>query len=70
MLDNIGRYKVIFFGTFERGSLKADSMWPYNPVNKAKFGLKNLPKMGYMEAINQIEQTPEIVALEGGVKVI
>ena len=60
-----GRYKVIFFGTFETGTLKADSMWPYNPVTKAKFVSRNLQKLGFREAMAQIENTPEIIALEG-----
>ena len=40
-------------------------MWPYNPVTKAKFVLKNQKKMGFMEALDQMENTPEIVAMEG-----
>ena len=65
MLIPSGRYKVIFFGTFETGTLKADSMWPYNPVTKAKFVSRNLQNLGFREAMAQIENTPEIIALEG-----
>ena len=46
--------------------MAAESVWPYNPVTKIKFALKNLPKMGYKEAIDQNENIPEIVAVEGG----
>ena len=40
-------------------------MWPYNPVTKAKFVSRNLQKLGFREAMAQIENTPEIIALEG-----
>ena len=65
LLIHIGRYKVIFFGTCQTGTLKAESMWPFNPVTKAKMVLKNLKKIGFMEALDQMENTPEIVAVEG-----
>ena len=40
-------------------------MWPYNPETKAKFAQKNMKKKGYTEGIDQIENTPEIAAVEG-----
>ena len=40
-------------------------MWPYNPDTKAKFAQKNMKKKGYTEGIDQIENTPEIAAVEG-----
>ena len=39
-------------------------MWPYNPETKAKFAQKNMKKKGYTEGIDQIENTPEIAAVE------
>ena len=65
LLIHIGRYKVIFFGTHQTGTLKAERMAPYNPVTKAKFVSRNLQKLGFREAMAQIENTPEIIALEG-----
>ena len=59
-----GRYKVYFYGTYETGSLKAEDMWPYNQETKAKFAQKNMKKKGYTEGIDQIENTPEIAAVE------
>jgi len=58
------RYKVYFYGTYETGSLKAEDMWPYNQETKAKFAQKNMKKKGYTEGIDQIENTPEIAAVE------
>ena len=40
-------------------------MWPYNPDTKAKFAQKNKNRKGYTEGIDQIENTPEIAAVEG-----
>ena len=39
-------------------------MWPYNQETKAKFAQKNMKKKGYTEGIDQIENTPEIAAIE------
>ena len=39
-------------------------MWPYNQETKAKFAQKNMKKKGYTEGIDQIENTPEIAAVE------
>ena len=40
-------------------------MWPYNPDTKAKFAQKKKNRKGYTEGIDQIENTPEIAAVEG-----
>ena len=45
-------------------------MWPYNPDTKAKFAQKNMKKKGYTEGIDQIENTPEIAAVEGEEEVV
>merc|ERR1719234_1870254 len=45
-------------------------MWPYNPETKAKFAQKNMKKKGYTEGIDQIENTPEIAAVEGEEEVV
>ena len=59
------RYKVYFYGTYETGTLKSEDMWTYNPENKAKFTPKNMKRKGYTEGVDQIENTPEIAAVEG-----
>ena len=66
----LDRYKVYFYGTYETGTLKAEDMWPYNPETKAKFAQKNMKKKGYTEGIDQIENTPEIAAVEGEEEVV
>ena len=40
-------------------------MWPFNPEAKEKFAPKNIKKKAYMEGLHQIENTPEIAAVEG-----
>jgi len=69
-LTSKDRYKVYFYGTYETGTLKAEDMWPYNPDTKAKFAQKNMKKKGYTEGIDQIENTPEIAAVEGEEEVV
>jgi len=59
------RYKIYFYGTYETGTLKVEDIWPYNEEYKAKFALKNMKRKGYTEGIDQIENTPEIAAVEG-----
>ena len=47
MLISVDRYKVFFFGTSETANLKSGDMWPYNPLTREKFALKNKKKKGY-----------------------
>ena len=39
-------------------------MWAFNPETKAKFAQKNVKKNGYVEGLEQIENTPEIAVVE------
>jgi len=66
-LSSKDRYKIYFYGTYETGTLKNEDMWPYNEDTKAKFAEKNMKRKGYKEGIEQIENTPEIAAVEGEV---
>ena len=40
-------------------------MWPFNHKTKEKFAPKNINKKAYVDGLHQIENTPEIAALEG-----
>ena len=58
-------YKVHFYGTHETGTLKSEGMWIYNPENKAKYIPKKKKKpKDYDKGVDQIENTPEIAAVE------
>ena len=55
-------FSVFFYGTFDLATVKAGAIYPYNEQNKAKFA--NHPavikKKVFAQAIEQIEETPEI----------
>ena len=55
-------FSVFFYGTFDLATVKAGAIYPYNEQNKAKFA--NHPavikKKVFSQAIEQIEETPEI----------
>ena len=55
-------FSVFFYGTFDLATVKAGAIYPYNAQNKAKFA--NHPavikKKVFSQAIEQIEETPEI----------
>jgi len=58
------RYKIYFYGTHETASLKNEDVWLYSEDTKAKFAPKNLKRKGYSEGLDQIENTPEIAAVD------
>ena len=53
MLISVGRYNV-FFGPNETANLKSGDMWPYNPLTREKFALKNKKMKGYAEELQQV----------------
>ena len=52
------QYKVCFYGTYEEHIVSKKYMWLYNESTKAKFG--NQKHKGFLEAINEIENRPEV----------
>ena len=58
------RYKVFFYGTHEIANIKNEDIWIFSPDNKAKFAPKNMKRKGYPEGLDQIENTPEIAAVD------
>ena len=51
-------YKVCFYGTYKEYIVRKENMWLYNESTKAKFG--NQKHKGFSEAINEIENRPEV----------
>ena len=60
-----GKFRVLFYGTFETGNIKKTEIWPYTLENKEKFGPPNIKRKGYSEGLHQIENTPEVAPLDG-----
>eukprot|EP00088_Acartia_fossae_P008305 TRINITY_DN1395_c0_g1_i7.p1 TRINITY_DN1395_c0_g1~~TRINITY_DN1395_c0_g1_i7.p1 ORF type:complete len:465 (+),score=147.97 TRINITY_DN1395_c0_g1_i7:47-1441(+) len=58
------KYKVFFYGTYEIATLKNEDIWFYTEERAEKFGSKYKKKKGYPEGMYQIQNTPEIAAIE------
>merc|ERR1719219_3044755 len=52
------RYKVYFYGTYETAVVKREEMWFFNEKTKEKFGKQK--RKGFAEAIDEIENRPEV----------
>jgi len=52
------RYKVYFYGTYETAIVKKEDMWFFDDSTKAKFGKQK--RKGFSEAIDEIENRPEV----------
>jgi len=52
------RYKVYFYGTYETAVVKREEMWNFNEKTKEKFGKQK--RKGFAEAIDEIENRPEV----------
>jgi len=52
------RYKVYFYGTYETAVVKREEMWYFNEKTKEKFGKQK--RKGFAEAIDEIENRPEV----------
>ena len=55
------RYKVYFYGTYQTDVVKKEDMWVFDESTKAKFGKQNCK--GFSEAIDEIENRPEVLYL-------
>ena len=55
---------MFFYGTHEIANIKNEDIWIFSPDNKAKFAPKNMKRKGYPEGLDQIENTPEIAAVD------
>lgn len=62
---NSAKFRVFFYGTFERADIKKTEIWPFNQENKDKFGPPNLKRKGYAEGLHQIENEPELAVEDG-----
>jgi hypothetical protein len=52
------RYKVYFYGTYETAIVKKEDMWVFDDSTKTKFGKQK--RKGFSEAIDEIENRPEV----------
>ena len=52
------RYKVYFYGTYVTAVVKKGDMWVFDESTKAKFGKQK--RKGFSEAIDEIENRPEV----------
>jgi len=52
------RYKVYFYGTYETAVVKREEMWFFTEKTKEKFGKQK--RKGFAEAIDEIENRPEV----------
>ena len=43
---NPAKFRVFFYGTFERADIKKSELWPYNLENKNKYGPPNMKRKG------------------------
>ena len=43
---NPAKFRVFFYGTFERADIKKSEIWPYNLENKNKYGPPNMKRKG------------------------
>jgi len=57
------KFQVFFFGTYETSHLKALELLPYTPENKEQIVPKNSKKIGFLQGIEEIENTPEIAPI-------
>ena len=55
------RYKVYFYGTYQTVIVKKEDMWVFDESTKAKFGKEK--SKGFSEAIDEIENRPEVLYL-------
>jgi len=61
------RYKIYFYGTYETANLKNEDIWNYTETNKDKFAPKNLKRKGYSEGLDELENNPELAAVDDDV---
>ena len=54
-------YKVNFYGTYKNFIVKKGDMWGFDESTKAKFGKQK--RKGFSEAIDEIENRPEVLYL-------
>jgi len=52
------KYKVYFYGTYETANVSVKEMWYFDESTKAKFGKQK--RKGFAEAIDEIENKPEV----------
>merc|ERR1712193_359590 len=50
--------EVYFYGTYETAVVKREEMWNFNEKTKEKFGKQK--RKGFAEAIDEIENRPEV----------
>lgn len=55
------KFKVVFYGTYERASLKANDLLPYTEERKEEFYGKYNKRQGYVKGLEEIENTPDIL---------
>ena len=55
------QYKVYFYGTYKTFIVKKENMWGFDESTKAKFGKQK--RKGFSEAIDEIENRPEVLYL-------
>ena len=55
------QYKVYFYGTYQTVIVKNKDMWGFDEITKAKFGKQK--RKGFSEAIDEIENRPEVLYL-------
>ena len=49
---NPAKFRVFFYGTFERADIKKSEIWPYNLENKNKYGPPNMKRKGRVALLN------------------
>ena len=63
-LGPMDRYNIFFYGTYQTATVKSKDIWHYTQETKEKFGSRKIKSKGYTEAIDQIENSPEIAPVE------
>ncbi|XP_043237787.1 PC4 and SFRS1-interacting protein-like isoform X2 [Amphibalanus amphitrite] len=54
------KYSVFFFGTYEVATVKVEDLFAYNEKTKEKFGNVNVKRKGFLEAMQEIESSPDM----------
>ena len=49
---NPAKFRVFFYGTYERADIKQSELWPYNLENKNKYGPQNMKRKGSLAVVN------------------
>ena len=53
-------YKVFFYGTYQVAIVNNKNMWVFDESNKAKIGKLKIKLFGFLEAMDEIENRPEV----------